>query len=135
VNPTSPVHTSYDFDGRVLTLHLVGEYSVTDLRGMLRVALAEVGSQPIEGLLIDLRHSASVAKRSLRDLNAITTFLAFNGPEYNDRVAIVATTDVASGLARLVGVDLGIAGLEHSEFWDVPSAMAWLTTPRPPRVL
>jgi hypothetical protein len=129
------VHTSYDFDGRVLALRLVGEYSVTDIRATMLVALQDVGSRPIEGLLIDLRHSVSVAKRSLRELNAITSFLALHGSAYNGRVAIVATTDLAFGLARMAGVDLGIAGVEHCEFRDLPSALAWLTTPRPLRLI
>ena len=122
------VSVSFDFDHGILALRLVGDYPLSDVRTTLLRALNDSALPPIAGLLIDLRQSDAIATRTLGDLTAMMAFFSHHAPRYGGRIAALASTDIAFGMARMAGVDLGLSGVEHHEFRDAQAALAWLGT-------
>jgi len=118
---------SYDFEGDILALRLVGEYGPAEIRAALVAALAERGSE-VAGLLADLRSSESIQDRTLGDLTAITGFLAYHAASYGNRIAILASTEDARERARFGIVDLAASGVITGIFPTVDDATSWLRT-------
>jgi hypothetical protein len=118
---------SYDFEGDILVLRLVGEYGTGEIRAALVAALAEHGSE-VSGLLADIRTSDSIHERTLGELTSIMGFLAYYAASYGNRVAILAATEEASERVRFGAVDLAASGTLTGIFRSLDEARTWLQT-------
>jgi hypothetical protein len=117
---------SYEFDGSMLALRMVGSYEPADVRKAIADALREAGGRELTGLLFDVTASDALARRSANEVRAMAAFLAHVAPSFGNRIALVATNDVGYGLMRLGAVDLESAGVAPYVFRDVAAALAWL---------
>lgn len=116
---------TYDFEGDILALRLVGQYGPAEIRAALLAGLAERGAGAA-GLLADLRSSESIRNRTLGDVTSITGFLAYHAASYGNRVAIIAPTEEAYERAQFGVVDLAASGVATGIFREVDDARMWL---------
>ena len=116
---------SWEFDGSVLLLHMVGTYSPAELRAAISAALAEPNRPRITGLISDLRFSESIATRTLGDATAIIGFLAYHAPALGNRIALVVPENSDDTLVRMATVDLLTAGVDAVSLRDMGEARAW----------
>ena len=117
---------SCEFEGSVLLLRLVGTYSPADLRAALGAALAEPSRPQLSGLIADLRHSDSVATRTLGDSTAIIGFLAYHAPSLGNRIALVVPEVGDDTLLQMASVDLRTGGVDAVTFRNIGEARAWI---------
>ena len=117
---------TYDFDDNILALRMVGEYQPSDIRTALVAAIESPDHLGITGLLVDVRQSESIARRTLGDLTAIVGFLVYHARAYGGRVALLASTDIGYGMVRLADVDLVTGGVATRTFRELRDAMQWL---------
>jgi hypothetical protein len=117
---------SYEIDGAVLAVRMIGEYEPADIRRAIAEALQEASGRELRGMLFDVRASDVLARRSTNEIRAMAAFLAHVAPSVGNRIALVATNDVGFGLMRLGAVDLESAGVAPHTFRDVAAATAWL---------
>jgi hypothetical protein len=121
---------SYEFEDHILAVHLVGYYSVDDLKTVLTNAFEDPQRPVVSGMLFDLRDSESIVRRSFNDVMATVDFLARHSAAYGCRVAALTSTEVAYGIVRMGGIDLDNEAVEHREFRVAEDALAWLARGR-----
>lgn len=120
---------SFEFDGRILVLRLAGIYPPAHIRAALVAALAEPRSRPLNGALVDVSESQSLATRTLGDMTSIVGFLAYHAAAFGNRIALVVSSDVAYGVVRMAAEDLRTAGIAANVFRDGAEARRWLQPP------
>ena len=120
---------TYEFEGTILLLWMVGRYAASDIRAAVARALAEPGRPLITGMVSDLRSSSSLMRRSLGDITGIVGYLAYVAPSVGNRIALVVSTDAADMLARMWVVDLRIGGVQAETFRCIDDARGWMAGP------
>lgn len=126
VPPRILMPVSYDFDGDILALRMVGDYETSDIRAAVLQALASPQRGRLSGLLFDVSRSTALPKRPTRDIKAMAAFLARIAPEYGGRLALVGASDVNYGLMRMGAVDVEGAGVPARVFRTEVEATDWL---------
>ena len=121
---------SYDFEGTILMLWMVGSYAPSDIRAAVAHALSEPAGPVITGVVGDLRESESVTARSLGEITGIVGFLAYHAPSLGNRIAFVVADDAAHEVVRMGAVDLDIGGVDTGIFRAIDNARAWVAGPR-----
>lgn len=117
---------SCEFEGSVLVLHLVGTYTPAEMRASVAAALSEPDRPRLSGLIADLRFSESIATRTLGDITAIVGFLAYHGPTYSNRIALVVPENSHDTLVLMATTDLQTGGIDAATFHDIVAARAWI---------
>ena len=117
---------SYDFDGEVLALRMVGDYQPADIRAAVVQALASRDGGRLIGMIFDVSRSSALPKRSTREIRAMAAFLAHVAPEYGGRLALVGNSDITYGLMRMGAVDVEGAGVPARVFRTEREATEWL---------
>jgi predicted RNA methylase len=120
---------TFEFDGRILVLRLAGIYSLADIRAGLIAALAEPHAPVLNGILVDVRDSQSLATRTLGDMTSTIGFLAYHAASYGSRVALVVEGDQQYAVVRMAAEDLHTAGIAASVFRDAGEARRWIQPP------
>jgi len=120
---------SYDFDGTILILWMVGSYAPADIRAALAHALAQPERPVVTGVVGDLRHSESITTRTLGEITGIVGFLAYHAPSFGKRIALVVSDDAAHEVVRMGAVDLNIGGVQTGTFRCIDEARAWMAGP------
>lgn len=121
---------TYDFEGTILMLWMVGTYAPAEIRSAIARALAEPARPIVTGVVSDLRQSESVMTRSLGEITGIVGFLAYHASSFGNRIALVVSNDAAHEVVRMGEVDLGTGGVEARTFRCIDEARAWMRDPR-----
>ena len=120
-----PMPVSYAFRGDVLELRASGTYAPDEVAQAFSRALSDPERPVLRALLYDVRDSSVVGGRSTPDVRKAVTFFESLGHQVGQRVALLATTDVAYGVMRMVAAWAEGRNIDASVFRDADEAFAW----------
>lgn len=120
---------SFAYDGRIVIVKMVGEYALSELRDVVTRALEDRACPANRVMLLDLRESLAIERRSTTEVADMARLLPSINPRPNRRVAMVVSQNVAFGLMRLGSVFAAQAGVLAGVFREVEAARAWLLDP------
>lgn len=116
---------SYRFRGDVLELRAIGAYAPEEVAQAFDRALADPARPALRALLYDVRESSVVGGRSTPEVRTAVAFFESLGQQVGQRVALLATTDVAYGVMRMVAAWADARNIDASVFRDADEAFAW----------
>ncbi|HWE43845.1 MAG TPA: STAS/SEC14 domain-containing protein [Gemmatimonadaceae bacterium] len=116
----------YEFHGSIVAIRLTGSYETADVRAALHRALDDPRCPRAAGLLLDIRGSQSISRRTANEVRAMAQFIASHADRFGRRLALLADTDAAFGLMRLGAVIIEQQGVETSVFRHPADAEEWL---------
>jgi hypothetical protein len=116
---------SYAFRGDVLELRASGTYAPGEVAQAFERALADPDRPVLRALLYDVRESSVVGGRSTPEVRQAVAFFESLGQQVGQRVALLATTDVAYGVMRMVAAWAEARDIDASVFRDADEAFAW----------
>jgi len=116
---------SYAFRGEVLEIRATGAYAADEVGLVFRAALEDPARPVLRALLYDVRESAVVATRTTPQVREAVGFFHGLSHQVGQRVALVATTDVAYGVMRMVAGWAEGQDIEVAVFRDPDEALAW----------
>jgi hypothetical protein len=116
---------TYSFSGDVLEISAVGTYPADEVTRAFRDAIADPNRPPLRALLYDVRESSVITSRSTPDVQAAISFFQSLAPHIGGRVALLASSDAAYGIMRMVAGWAAAAALEAKVFRDRAAALEW----------
>ena len=116
---------SYAFRGDVLELRASGTYAPEEVAQAFGRALADPARPALRALLYDVRESSVVGGRSTPEVRKAVAFFESLGQQVGQRVALLATTDVAYGVMRMVAAWAEARHIDAAVFRDADEAFAW----------
>lgn len=116
---------TYSFAGEVLEISAVGAYPTGEVARVFRDAIADPNRPPLRALLYDVRESTVIGSRSTPDVQAAITFFQSLAPYIGRRVALLATSDAAYGVMRMVAGWAAAAAVDAQVFRDRDDALEW----------
>lgn len=116
---------TYAFRGSVLEIRAVGTYAADEVGHAFRAALEDPTRPVLRALLYDVRESAVVGTRSTPEVREAVAFFHGLGQQVGQRVALLATTDVAYGVMRMVAGWADGQDIDAAVFRDPDEAFAW----------
>jgi len=116
---------TYAFRGQVLEIRAVGSYPADEVGRAFRMALEDPARPVIRALLYDVRESAVVAGRSTPEVREAVAFFHSLSQQVGQRVALLATTDVAYGVMRMVAGWAEGQDIDVAVFRDPDEAFGW----------
>jgi hypothetical protein len=119
-----PVH--YRFDSNIVVIEMVGKYSTDDVRSAVLNSLADTDFPSRAFIMFDLTESQSIQTRSVEDINTLTHSIAPLAKRFNNRVALVAPSDLSYGLMRMGSVFSEGSGAKVEVFRTFAKARQWL---------
>lgn len=117
---------SFSFDGKIIIIRMEGSYSTSELKTVILKALDAPATPADAVMMFDLRESLALRERSMEEVRDMAKFLAANGARFNNRLAMVAPTDLAYGLMRVGSVTADMGGLTSMVFRRFEEAREWL---------
>jgi hypothetical protein len=117
---------TYRFDSNIVVIEMVGEYPMDDIRTTILNALADSTCPASPFILVNLRESRSIYKRSSEDIKTMARSLVPLGKRFNNRIALVALKDLPYGLMRMGSVFSEEMGAEPKVFLTFADAREWL---------
>jgi hypothetical protein len=117
---------SYRFDSNIVIIDVVGEYSMDDLRATILNSLADPEHPANTFLLINMEESRSILERSSAEVKAMARFVASLGERFNNRIAMVASGNLAYGLMRMGSAGSEEKGIKSNVFRTFAEAQKWL---------
>lgn len=122
---------SYRFDADIIVIEMIGEYSINDLRITVLKSFEDPECPKKPTLMIDLSKSQSISKRSSANINEMAAFIASFGKRFNNRLALVAPSDLVYGLMRMSSAPADSFGIRVEIFRTYEEAREWLLTAYP----
>lgn len=116
---------SYAFRGDVLELRASGTYAPDEVAQAFDRALADPARPTLRALLYDVRDSSVVGGRSTPEVRKAVAFFESLGPHVGQRVALLATSDIAYGVMRMVAAWAEARNIDAAVFRDAGEAFAW----------
>lgn len=116
---------TYRFAGEVLEISAVGVYATSDVARVFEDAIADPGRPSLRALLYDVRDSSVIGSRTTPDVQAAISFFQGLAPHIGRRVALLASTDAAYGVMRMVAGWAAAAAVEAEVFRDRAAALEW----------
>jgi len=116
---------SYAFRDEVLELRASGTYPADEVAQAVRRALADPNRPALRALLYDVRESSVVGGRTTPEVRQAVAFFEGLGQQVGQRVALLATTDVAYGVMRMVAAWAEARNIDAAVFRDADEAFAW----------
>jgi hypothetical protein len=123
------VTVGYSIDSDIVVFQTSGEYGPDELRATLRAALADPALPAKPLILVDIRGSISIQKRSASEIAETARFVAALSAQFGPRLALVVDSDVAYGLMRIAAVHAAQGGVDIQVFREFEPARAWLQGP------
>jgi hypothetical protein len=120
-----------DLDGRVVVLVCEGEYSPQDLKDAWGDVEARPNYPSAPLMCLDLRTSASVARRSTAELRALADWFADRASRVGNRCALVARPGLQWGLMRMASAWVDLRGVHAHVLTTREHAVAWLVEHEP----
>jgi hypothetical protein len=123
------VSVEHRIDRGVLVLVFQGETSDAEIENLLdRLATAAAPPRPWH-LLLDVRGSSSLSRRSPERIRALVEIMERRGEAYAWRLAVLVGEDVQFGLTRMASAFADPHQLDIRAFRDEQEARSWLTAP------
>ena len=116
----------WDVVDSIISLRMIGDYEVRDLRSALLAALDDPRAIHLKGLLFDVSGSESLKQRYATDVIEVGNFLASHQHRFNNRIALVAATDFRYGMMRLGSAALQTHAVVNRVFRNDADARVWL---------
>ena len=113
----------HSFENGILTIYLVGDYSIQEILDRLESCFNEYASGKPIGVLIDATRSQS--NRSLEEIRRYMPQIE----KWKDRVlgfAVLVASDFLFGLTNQASAYAEISGLELRPFRDPDEAISWI---------
>ena len=117
---------TYRFDSNIVVVEMIGEYSMDDIRATINNSLADPLCPQTPFILANLSQSRSIYTRSSEDIKTMARSLASLGDRFNNRIALVASTDFLFGLMRMGAVFSEEKGMKVEIFRTLKEAREWL---------
>ncbi len=117
---------TYEFQGDLLKIELVGKYEPDDVITTFMAAMNDPQCPRPATLLVDVRRSETLATAAVADIRRVAEYVGPYAARVGGRLAVVASSDVHFGLSRLGSVYSEGVGVEAQIFRDPESAIAWL---------
>jgi len=117
---------SYSFNGRIIRLDCIGEYTSDDVRGAYAAALQDPACPPNTVFLLDVTHSTSLANRPSEDIRETAYFWGSQPDMIDTRCAIIAPIDLYYGLMRMASMIVEEYGVKTEVFRTEEEALKWL---------
>ena len=117
---------SFSFNGKIIIIRMEGSYSTSELKTVILKALDAPEATAGAVLMFDLRESLALRERSMEEVRDVAKFLAANGARFNNRLGMVAPTDLAYGLMRVGSATADMNGLTSMVFRRFDEAKDWL---------
>ena len=117
---------TYRFESNIVTIEMVGEYSMDDIPTTILNSLADSNCPANPSILINLSESLSIYKRSSEDVITVARSLVSLGKYFNNRIALVAPNDLQYGLMRMGSVFSEELGMKVEIFRTFAKARQWL---------
>ena len=114
-------------NGDVFTVVAEGAYTREEMQGALNDVLASPDLPPHPGLLLDLRRSESMLRRSIPDMRAISHHFLVNADRFDRRVGLLVEGVTRYGLMRMVSMWLESAGIDARVSRDDGELHRWLS--------
>ena len=124
-----PIADRWDPELRTLFIEVRGSVSDAEFLAFTRGLLERSDLPTGHHELVDLSglEATDVEPTTLRE--TATTFRSHDKTVYESRVAVVATSDIAFGLARMYQSFRGDSTVEFEVFRERAAALAWLRLP------
>ena len=119
---------TYRFDSKIVVIEMVDEYSIDDLHAAVLNSLADSECPVKPSILFNLTESRSIHTRSSEEVKASAISLASLGKHFSNRIALVASTDLAYGLMRMGSVFAEEEGAKPQVFRTFVEAWKWLSS-------
>ncbi len=119
---------TFRFESNIVVIAMEGDYSVEEIYNTAQQVLAHPQIPASPKLLLDLRHSASIAKRSSESVNRVARFFGSISARFSNKIALVAANDLQYGLMRMGSAGAESRGVKSEVFRTLDDAQAWLTS-------
>jgi len=116
----------YQLSGRHLLVRIEGDYATEELRRAVTSGLDELGQGARALVLLDAR--ATTARHSSSEIRELGMSVGTLPPRI-ERIAIVVSSDVHFGLARMGSMFAGDLGASSDVFRDIAEARSFLDLP------
>lgn len=116
---------TYAFRGEVLEIRAAGTYAASEVERAFQAALDDPTKPVLRALLYDARESAVVGTRTTPEVREAVAFFHGLARQVGQRLALVATTDVAYGVMRMVAGLADGQDIDAAVFRDPDEAIAW----------
>jgi hypothetical protein len=124
------VPVTYSFDSAIVVIKAAGQYTTDDMKATTLAALEDPvrPAQPVG--MFDLSESDVLSKRSSGQLADMALFLASLAPQFSYQMAMVVSSTVGYGLARLGAAYVETPGIKFEIFREYTDARTWLLAGR-----
>jgi hypothetical protein len=116
----------FAYEGDVVVFAPEGVYPPDELFEAWEAAFADERCPDAPVVLLDIRRSGSVAKRSRADLRRITDFFLRHAARPDRRVALLTRGPLQYGIMRIARTWVSLGGATAAVFSDRSKAMRWL---------
>lgn len=117
---------TYSIRSNLLRIVAAGEYEWGEVPRAFLAALNDPACPDPVALLLDVRESSSIAKRSMDEIRAAGEFLGPYAARIGGKCAVLAGTELQFGLGRMGSVYSEGVGVKAGIFRDDRSALEWL---------
>ena len=116
----------YELTADLLRLIAEGDYEVDEVTGTFERALTDPKCPDPVSVLLDVRRSTSLEKRTPEEIARIVAPLQPHADRIGRRCAVLAASDVHYGLGRMGSVFAEEIGVEARIFREEEPALVWL---------
>ena len=120
---------TYSIKSHLLLMEASDEYPASELPRTFLAALSDPACPPKVALLLDVRGSRSLAKRTVEEIRAVAYFLGPYAERIGGRCAVVVGSEVQFGLGRMGSVHTETVGVKAEIFRDMKPGLEWLGIP------
>jgi hypothetical protein len=118
----------YEIQDAVLRMILEGEYEPEDIQRTFLAALADPECPKRIALLVDVRRSEVLAKRSPGEIQTVAQALGKYSDRIGGRCAVLTGDELQFGLTRMGSAYSGGVGIDAQVFRDPDAALSWLAS-------
>ena len=120
---------TYSIKSHLLLMEASDEYPASELPRTFLAALSDPACPAQVALLLDVRQSRSLAKRTADEIRAVSVFLGPHARRIGGRCAVVVGSEVQFGLGRMGSVHAEAVGVKAEIFRDLEPGLEWLGIP------
>jgi hypothetical protein len=129
---------SYRFDDDLLEIVVEGDHEVADFFTVVNRAVEDPEWSGSAWLLIDVRQSRAVTRRTAQEIRSVVDFLSDPPGRFRNCTALLVSSTMQQEVSRVGAAMADFRGSEVKAFYDRTQAVSWLRgNPRalPPRTL
>jgi hypothetical protein len=120
------VSVTYKLDGDLLEVVVEGDHEVEDFIRVVNAAIADPAWPGSAWLLLDVRSSPAVTRRTAQEIRATVDFLSESPGRFRYCVAVLVSSTMQQEVSRVGQAMAEFHGSEITSFYDRDAAIAWL---------